>query len=59
MVSSYIVVDSETKSRTQMKMPAYSDVSIILKMKVDSGDGFNDIYKLAVVEENENAIEVK
>lgn len=59
MVSSYIVVDSDTKSRAQIKMPAHYDVSIILKMKVDSGDGFNDIYKLTVVEENENRIEVK
>lgn len=40
-------------------MPAHSDVSVTLKFKVDSGDGFSDIYKLAVVEENENTIEVK
>lgn len=59
VISSYIVVDSDTKSRAQIKMPAHSNASITLKMKVDSGDGFNDIYKLAVVEENENTIEVK
>lgn len=59
VISSYIVVDSDTKSRAQIKMPAYSDVSVTLKMKVDSGDGFNDIYKLTVVGENENTIEVK
>ena len=59
VISSYIVVDSDTKSRAMIKMPAYSDVSVTLKMKVDSEDGFNDIYKLTVVEENENAIEVK
>ena len=59
VISSYIVVDSVTKSRAQIKMPANSNVSVTLKMKVDSEDGFNDIYKLTVVEENENAIEVK
>lgn len=59
VISSYIVVDSDMKSRAMIKMPAHSDVSVTLKMKVDSGDGFNDIYKLTVVEENENTIEVK
>ena len=59
VVSSYIVIDSDTKSRAQFKMPANSDISVTLKFKVDSGDGFNDIYNLAVVEENENTIEVK
>jgi hypothetical protein len=40
-------------------MPANSDVSAILKMKVDSGDSFSNSFNLAVVEENENIIEVK
>lgn len=40
-------------------MPAHSDVSAILNLNVDSGDGFNDNYKLTVVGENENTIEVK
>ena len=59
VVSSYIVVGSDTKSRAHFRMPANSDISVTLKLKVDSGDGFNDIYNLTVVEENENTIEVK
>ena len=55
----YFDVSSSTPVRVQLKMPAHSNVSAILNLNVDSGDGFNDIYKLTVVGENENTIEVK
>lgn len=40
-------------------MPAHSDVSVVLNLNVDSGDGFDDNFKLAVVQEDNNTIEVK
>ena len=55
----YMEVSSSVPVRAQLKMPAHSDISVILNLNVDSGDGFNDNYKLTVVGENENAIEVK
>ena len=40
-------------------MPAHSGVSVVLNLNVDSGDGFDGSFKLAVVQEDSNTIEVK
>lgn len=55
----YMDISSSVPVRAQIMEPAHSSISAILNLNVDSGDGLNDIYKLTVVGENENTIEVK
>ena len=55
----YFDVSSSVPVRAQLKMPAHSDVSVVLNLNVDSGDGFDGNFKLAVVQEDNNTIVMK